>query len=71
MRAVAMWGRFGKERNLPGSAIEYPGMRQACVAEAATRYSCARGWHSAGNTDRMSVACETYGARVSGFEVEF
>lgn len=53
MAGAAMRGRFGKERNLPGSAIECPGMRRACVTEPATRYSCARGWHSAGDTDDM------------------
>ncbi len=53
MRGTAMRGRFGKERNLPGSAFECPDMRRACVTEPAPRYSCARGWHSADDTDDM------------------
>lgn len=53
MRATTMRGRFGKERNLPGSAVECAGMRRACVTEAATSYSCARGWHSAGDPNAM------------------
>lgn len=36
MAGAAMRGRFGKERNLPGSATTRPGMRGACVTEAAT-----------------------------------
>lgn len=36
MGGVAMRGRFGKERNLPGSGVERPSMRRACVTEAAT-----------------------------------
>lgn len=62
-----MPGRCGKERNLPGSAVECPRMRRACVTEAATRYSCARGWHSSGDTDGMSVAW----AAMSGSEDSF
>lgn len=53
MGGTTMRGRLGKERNLAGSAVECLGMRRACVTEAATRYSCARGWHSAGDTDDM------------------
>lgn len=53
MSAMAMRGRFGKERNLPGSAVECRGLRRACVTEPATRYSCARGWHSSGDLDAM------------------
>lgn len=47
MGGAAMPGRCGKERNLPGSDVECPGMRRACVTEPATRYSRASGWHSA------------------------
>lgn len=64
MGGTAVPGRCGKERNLPGSAVECPGMRWACVTEPATRYSCARGWHSSDDTDGMSVAW----AVMSGFE---
>lgn len=48
-----MPGRYGKERNLPGSGVECPGMRWACVPEPAKRYSCARGWHSVGDPNDM------------------
>ena len=65
MGGMAMQERFGKERNLPGSDVECPGMRRACVTEPATRYSCARGWHSSDDTDGMSVAW----AAMSGFKV--
>lgn len=34
---TAMRGRFGKERNLPASGVECPGMRWACVTDPATR----------------------------------
>lgn len=64
MGGRAMRGGCRKERNLPGSGVECLGMRWACVAKAAARYSCARGWHSSGDTDGMSVAR----AAMSGFE---
>lgn len=72
MGGMAMRGGFGKERNLPGSGVECLGMRWACVAEAAARYSCARGWHPAGDPDDMSSwHRDTPNERTSGFEVWF
>lgn len=53
-----MRGRFGKERNLPGSATECPGMRRACVTEAAKRYSCARGSHFTDDMDDMGRSAQ-------------
>lgn len=47
MGGTAMQERFGKERNLPGSAVACRGVRRACVTEPAPRYSGARGWHCA------------------------
>lgn len=66
MRGTAMRGRFGKERNLPGSGVDCPGMRWACAKKPATRYSCARRWHAA---DDMDVAHEAHNTRTSGCQV--
>jgi hypothetical protein len=68
MAGAALRGRCGKERNLPGSAAERPGMCRACVTEPARRYSCARRWHAA---DDMDVAHEAHSARTSGCQVSF
>lgn len=46
-------GMVRKERNLPCAATARPGTRRACMTEPAKRYSCTRGWHSAGDTDDM------------------
>lgn len=58
MAGTAMPRGCEKKRNLPGSAVDCPGMRRACVTEAATRYSCARGWHSGAyqECDRTRIA---------------
>lgn len=72
MAGAATPGRFGKERNLPGSAVECPGMRRACVTEPATRYSCARGWHSTDDIDYIGRSAQkTPGERMSCCKVSF
>lgn len=66
-----MPGECGKERNLPRAATARPGVRRACMMEPPTRYSCARGWHSADDLDDIGVAYEAHGAQVSDFEISF
>lgn len=51
MGGTAMRGRFGKERNLPGSGVECPGMRWACGTEPVTHCGCARGRHKSSDMD--------------------
>ena len=63
MAGAAMPGRCWRERSPPVSAIECLCMRRACAREPAKRYSCARRWHCAGDTDDM---CGRSMALVSG-----